>query len=82
MSRVGSKTHEFTLTLDGVSDWTDAVMDRLFEAGCDDASFGTACGVHYAVFHREAPSFDQAVASARSAVEGAGLTVLRVDRDD
>ena len=80
MSRVTEKTHDFTFTLSGVVDFTDAVMDRLYDAGCDDATFGARCGVPYATFHREARSYGDAVESARAAIASAqvGLSVVDV----
>lgn len=84
MIKAGWKEYEFTLTLGGIEEWTPAMMGRLFEAGCDDATFGTRCGVHFATFHREAASPLEAVLSAIEAVEGAGigLRVMRVEPDE
>lgn len=74
--------HEFTLVIDGrVED--DAVVDKLFEAGCSDATIGSVDGVGYADFHREAETFADAVRSALEEVESvSGLRVLRVEPDD
>ncbi|MGI8552299.1 MAG: hypothetical protein ACR2PL_16160 [Dehalococcoidia bacterium] len=60
--------HSFTLVSDGN---VKASLDALFEAGCDDATFGTVDGVHYADFDREARTFADAVASAIATVVGA-----------
>ncbi len=57
-------------------------MDALYEAGCDDATFGVSDGVTHAAFDREAPSLDAAVLSAISDVERAGGRVIRIDIDD
>jgi predicted DNA-binding transcriptional regulator AlpA len=74
--------HEFTLVLTGDLE-DDAILDALFEAGCDDATFGRIDGVGYADFIRQAPSFGDAVRSAIEAVESApGVRVLRVEPDD
>jgi hypothetical protein len=62
--------YEFTLVFHG--DLDDAVMDALFEAGCDDATMGGLDGVGYADFVREAPSFDDALRSAIEQVESVG----------
>ncbi|HKX15880.1 MAG TPA: hypothetical protein VJN19_11840 [Propionibacteriaceae bacterium] len=74
----------FRLTLAGI-ELTDEQLDALFEAGCDDATFslerdGTVLGL----FDREAETQDDAVLSAITNVEGAGIgaRVLRVDQDD
>lgn len=73
--------HEFTLVVHGGLD--DAIVDALFEAGCDDATLGEVDGVGYAEFIREAPSFGDALRSAIEQVESVpGLTVSRVEPDD
>lgn len=73
--------YEFTLVFQGGVD--DAVADALFEAGCDDATFGEVDGVGYADFVREAGSFGEALRSAIEQVESVpGLTVTRVEPDD
>ena len=73
--------HEFTLVFHGGPD--DAIVDALFEAGCDDATLGEVDGVGYADFIREAPSFGEALRSAIEQVESvAGLMVSRVEPDD
>lgn len=73
---------EFTVVMAG--DPEDAAsIDALFEAGCDDATFGTVDGVGYGDFVREAPTFAAAVHSAIDRVESVpGLRVLRVEPDD
>jgi predicted DNA-binding transcriptional regulator AlpA len=74
--------HEFTLVMAG--DLEDrATLDALFEAGCDDATFGEVDHVGYADFIREAPTFGEAVRSAIEQVESVpGLRVVRVEPDD
>ena len=44
MNQAKPRQYEFTLTLDGAEELTLEMMDRLFERGCDDATFGTRCG--------------------------------------
>lgn len=76
---------EFTLILSPPpGELSDAELDRLHEAGCDDALIGRTAGVWHAIFERQAPSFAEAILSAIKSVEGAsvGLTVERVDTDD
>ncbi len=74
--------HHFTLVIAGRLD-RDETMDALFEAGCDDATFGTVDDVGYGDFIREAPSFAQAVRSAIDQVASVSpLRVLRVEPDD
>lgn len=74
--------YEFTLVVHGPVD-DDAVINALFERGCDDATFGTVDGSGYAEFHREAPSLGDAIFSAIDDLEGVpGLAALRVEPDD
>lgn len=72
--------YAFTLILDGpVNDH----IDELFEAGCDDATFGVSNGVPFGDFDREAPTFAEAVRSAIAAVAGVEeLRVVRLEPDD
>jgi hypothetical protein len=61
----------------------ESKLEDLFEAGCDDATFGSVDGVHYADFDREAPSIEQAIFSAGGAVDSVpGLRVRRVEPED
>lgn len=73
---------EFTLVVDGpVED--DQIIDKLYEAGCSDATIGSVDGVGFVDFHREAASFSGAVLSATEDVESVpGLSVLRIEPDD
>jgi hypothetical protein len=82
MSQVATRVFDFTLTFTGPDEFTVELADRLYEAGCDDATLGTSNGVHFGTFHREAASYDEAVASARADVAraGVGLAVTRVAR--
>jgi hypothetical protein len=74
--------YEFTLVIDG--DLTDEDVAReLFEAGCDDATFGVIDGAGYGEFMREASSFADAVLSAARQVESVrNLRVRRIEPDD
>jgi hypothetical protein len=70
--------HTFTLIIDGEPDF-----DALYEAGCDDATFGEVEGVRYGDFARETSSLTDAVLSAIIAVESVeGLRVLRIEPED
>lgn len=72
---------EFTLTLNRPP--TDPELESLYEAGCDDATFGVISGVAYASFTRSAVTYEEAVDSATRNVESvAGLKVTEVTRDD
>jgi len=79
---VAMREWEFTLIVDG--DVTnEVVLDKLAEQGAEDATFGTAAGVAYADFSREAASLPAAVMSAINDLEGVpGISVLRVEPDD
>jgi len=73
----------FTLEIEGADVMTDAAQNALFEAGCDDATFGVSNGIQTAEFDREATEFAEAVASAIKAVETAvpGARVIEIHRD-
>jgi len=78
--RIPMNEHSFTLIIIGD---VDSHIDELFEAGCDDATFGAVDAVAYGEFDRVAPTFAEAVASGIAAVESIpGLRVIRVEPDD
>ena len=70
--------YEFSLILTE-PEVTDEDADKLFEAGCDDASILTRDGVTRLQFDRHAANLDEALASAIQGVEQAGLAVARVE---
>jgi hypothetical protein len=75
----------FTLEIEGADLMSAAAQNALFDAGCDDATFGVSNGVQAAEFDREAAEFAEAVASAIKAVEavvpGARAVEIRRERD-
>ncbi len=73
------KTFRFTLILSGVSELSDAMVDALFEAGCDDAGVGSCNGVVTVDFDREAEDLGDAIGSAVKNVAHAGFSIARVD---
>lgn len=77
------KTYNFALTIEGADVLTDEAQEALFEAGCNDATFGASDGMQIAEFDREAADFSEAVASAIKAVETAivGARVIEIRRD-
>lgn len=79
-----SKTYSFTLILMGPSPLEEANLNALFDAACDDATFGQRDGVYFADFDRVARSFSKALASAINDVESAvaGLRVVRVEPEE
>ncbi len=84
-------THWFTIILkdlDHVFEWEsdeafdDAfgqMADELYEAGCDDSTFGCSQRVFTIGFAREAPTLEDAVRSAVADVQKARLHVARVE---
>jgi len=73
--------HTFTLMIDGIVD--EDGLDALFEAGCDDATFGSVDGASYGDFIRPAPSLLQAIRSAMNDIESVpGLRVARIEPED
>lgn len=75
---------DFALVLDGIADLTDEVMNRLFDAGCGDATFSLRYGLVYAEFSREAESYQQAILTAIEEIRAARVNaeVLRVNACD
>jgi len=75
---------EFALIIAGVTELTDEVLDRLFEAGCDDATASIQHGVLYLEFSRSDASLEHAILSAIHDVTNAeiGAEVRRVDQYD
>ncbi len=72
---------DFELTIRGRL--TEARLDALVEAGCDDATFSTKDDLTFAAFTREASSFPEAIVAAIEAVDAVeGLEVLRVEPDE
>ena len=72
-------THHFTLIVDGPDVQSGAVVDALYEAGCDDALIGRTDGIQYAEFDREAAGLVEAVLSAVADIERVdGVRVVRI----
>ena len=71
--------HRFTLIVDGPDVQQQALVDALFEAGCDDGLVGRSEGIQYIEFDRDASGLDVAVLSAAADVEKVpGVTVARI----
>lgn len=72
---------DFTLILTNLSDFTDDQVDRLYEAGCDDATVAQRYGRVFMTFSREAESMVEAIVSAIADIKKAdiGASVLRID---
>ncbi|MCA1703316.1 MAG: hypothetical protein LC808_08660 [Actinobacteria bacterium] len=73
-------SYNFTLIVEGVDLQTDEAQESLFEAGCDDATFGVVDSVQFAEFDREAGSYGRALTSAIAAIQRAikGARVVHV----
>ena len=54
------------------------ILNRLYEAGCDDGSISTSGGVTRIDFHRSADSLEEAIPSAIGDVQQSGLQVAQV----
>jgi hypothetical protein len=76
-----NRMYEFTLILDA-DEITDEMANRLYEAGCDDASLARQAGKTELMFDRIAPSYLEAVVSAVRDAHKAGYHVARVEADD
>jgi hypothetical protein len=76
--------HSFTLFVEGLDVSSDADVDALHRAGCDDATFGVRDGAAYAIFDREAASFSDALRGAIADVLLAlpRARIVRVEPDD
>ena len=77
-------SYNFTLIIEGADLQTEEAQDALFEAGCDDATFGVVDGVQFAEFDREAGSYGQALTSAMAAIQRTivGARVVHVEPDE
>src|SRR4051794_5469941 len=84
MSRKGvrMKKYNFTIIASGIDPaLDDKAVDRLFEAGCDDATVSAQKGLVVLEFDREARNFISALFSAIRNVQAAGGIVERVEPD-
>lgn len=75
------KNHEFTVVASGFDPGNDDFINRLFDAGCDDATVSFQKGVTILSFDREAVTFSSAIISALEAVTAAGGKIERVEPD-
>ena len=75
-------TYDFDLLISGASYDDEQLEEKLFNAGCDDATLFFRNAIAYLTFSREAESFQDAIVSAITDVEKTGLIVKRVMPDD
>ena len=76
------KTYEFVATLSQGTEYSDELVEALYEAGCDDGSVWSSEGVVEIGFNREAESLEAAIRSALGDVQKAGATVIRVTLEE
>ena len=69
------RVHEFTLIL--TADPNEEESDRLYSI-FNDGTLVSMAGVPQVHFHREAPSLEEAIASALAQVRKAGFDAVRV----
>ena len=80
---VDVQTFSFTVITDGADIMTDESYKTLLNAGCDDATIGSANGVQYIHFDRDAETLGEAIVSAINAVESVkGVNVIDVNTSD
>ena len=75
------KEFEFTIIASGLDTEADDFEDRLFEAGCGDATIVVRSGAIILHFDREAKNFGHAVVSACRDVQQAGAKIERIEPD-
>jgi hypothetical protein len=68
----------FTVVLHGVEENTKQLENKLFEAGCDDASLASRDGRIALEFGREAESLSSAVGSAIDDIQAAGYQIAAI----
>lgn len=75
----GDREHEFTLALGGEhGELTDEMLDRFFEAGCDDALVSISAGRLFVDFARPGANMKDALVKAIRDVRAAGFEVDRI----
>ena len=74
-------TYDFTLILSDPTELTDDLAEKLFAAGCDDATTSSSGGAVSVDFGREASDLESAIRSAIANVSSAGYIVARVEID-
>lgn len=75
------KTFDFTIYLD-TEDLSEEDVDKLYEAGCNDATIGRILGRCQAAFDREGESLEAAIQSAIDDIQSAGFRVAQVETEE
>ena len=70
---------KFSITLNTMDELTEKDIDKLYEAGCNDATIGSSNYTNSADFDREAPDLGTAVGSAVNDIVKAGQKIFRID---
>lgn len=73
------KNHSFTIYLDGIRALTDRLADRLYEAGCRDATIAFQNGELAIDYDRTAASLDKALAGAVRSLVQHGYRIRRIE---
>jgi hypothetical protein len=73
------RTYEFDLFLKGLTEINDDQADALFAAGCDDGTPASCNGLAWIHFDRQGLSLEEAIRTAISQVQSAGLQVSKVE---
>lgn len=77
--RESAKTHSFTIYLDGVRTLTDRLANRLYDAGCADATIAFQDGELAIDYDRTAASLDKALAGAVRDLLQHGYRIRRIE---
>ena len=75
-------TYEFDLLISGASYDDESLENKLFHAGCDDATLVFQNNIAHLTFSRESKVFVKAILSAIADAEKAGVRVERILPDD
>lgn len=75
--------YRFAVILRGLDVIDDDLAESLYEAGCDDGSPFSSCGVASIGFDREADCLESAIRSAVADVQKAGCVVecVKIEHD-
>ena len=74
--------YRFAVILRGLDVIDDNLADSLYEAGCDDGSPFSSCGVAAVGFDREADCLESAIRSAVADVQKAGcVECVKIEHD-
>lgn len=79
LKRQAATNHSFTIYLDGIQALTDRLANRLYEAGCRDATIAFQNGELAIDYDRSAVSLDKALAGAVKALINHGYRVRRIE---